>query len=502
MANITPRRDKNGDIVSYRIRVARGYDTAGNKLKPYEMTYRPDKGMTKRQIEKELNRQAVMFEEQCLQGLTGDARQKFGDYAAYVLDMKEKRGELRHHTVVRYRELLKRVDEGIGHIKLQNLRPQHLNSFYEQLSRNGLRKNGHKAVLKKDVDLPGMIHRLGYSSIDAFIKEKSNLSINTYRKAAGGETVMKDTAVKLCEALGEDVNDIFDLVTDERPLSPKTVREHHVLIHLILEQAVKEMIIPFNTADRATPPKAVRAKVNYFEKEEIANILIAAEQEPLKWKMLIHLMLVTGGRRGEVLGLTWDNVDFTFGRIHIEKTVNYESDTGIYIDITKTDRSARWIKLPDDTMKLLQQYKTEYYEPLRKAYGAEWKGTRDKNGLIHDDFLFVQDTAVSPGSPMHPDAVTGYCDKFSDKYGLKHINPHAFRHIAASLLYFAGMDTISISSYLGHAAPSTTQNLYAHVMAEAESRIAAAMGEIVITQRIQPSKSDIKTETSPESKAM
>ena len=115
MANITPRKNKNGEIVSYRIRVSRGYDTSGSKLKPYEMTYKPAKGATKRQIEKELNRQATIFEEQCKQGLTGDSRQKFGDYAVYVLDMKEQRGELRHHTVVRYRELLKRVNDGIGH---------------------------------------------------------------------------------------------------------------------------------------------------------------------------------------------------------------------------------------------------------------------------------------------------------------------------------------------------------------------------------------------------
>ena len=485
MANITPRKNKSGEIVSYRIRVSRGYDTAGQKLKPYEMTWRPHQGMTKRQIEKEVQRQATLFEEQCKQGLTGDGRQKFGEYAAYVLDLKEKRGELRHHTVVRYRELLKRVNDGIGHIKIQDIRPQHLNQLYEQLGKDGMRKDAHKAVIKDGVNLADIIHRTGSGNIERFLKEQAQLSVATYRSAVNGKSINIESAKKLAAALNTDVKRLFDLVTDNRPLSSKTIREHHVLIHLIMEQAVKEMLIPFNTADRATPPQAGKPKANYFEQDEITAILQAAESVPLKWKTILHLMLVTGGRRGEVLGLTWDCVDFIFERIHIEKTVNYESDTGIYIDDTKTERSARWIKLPPETMNLLQEYKQTYYDPLRIASGTAWLGLKDKEGILHDDFLFVQDSGANIGLPMHPDSVTGYCNDFSDKYGLKHINPHAFRHSAASLLYFAGMDSISISAYLGHATPSTTQNLYAHVIGEAQSRIASAMGEIVITKRIQ-----------------
>lgn len=498
MANITKRKNKSGEVVSYRIRVSRGYDTVGRKLKPYEMTYKPTAGMTKRQIEKELNRISTLFEEKCRQGLAGDSRQKFGDYAVYVLKLKEQRGELRHHTVVRYRELLKRVNEGIGHIKLQDLRPQHLNQLYEQLSKEGLRKGANKAFLKKDIDLSALIRKAGSCNIEMFVKEKAHISVSTYRTAANGKSITVGSANKIAAALNADVKKYFDLVADSRPLSPKTVREHHVLIHLILEQAVRESIIPFNTADRVTPPKADKAKANYFERDEITAILQAAENIPLKWKTIIHLMIVTGGRRGEVLGLTWSCVDFTFSRIYIDKTVNYESDTGIYVDTTKTERSTRWIKLPDETMQLLRQYKDEYYEPLRSCAGAAWSGMKDRDGQLHTDFLFVQDSGDNIGAPMHPDSVTGYCNRFSDKYNLKHINPHAFRHSAASLLYFAGMDTISISSYLGHAAPSTTQNLYAHVMQEAESRIAAAMGDIVITQRKE--KQNDEQEQSKQSK--
>lgn len=254
---------------------------------------------------------------------------------------------------------------------------------------------------------------------------------------------------------------------------------------MILHQAETELLIPYNPASKAKPPKAEKPKANYFEQEEITAILQAAENIPIKWRMMIHLLLVTGGRRGEVAGITWNNVDFQFGRIFIDKTVNYETDSGMYIDKPKTASSVRYIKLPEQTMKMLEQYRREYYNPLRTAFGDNWKGLKNKDGELISDFLFVQDSGENAGVPMHPDSITGYCNTFSDKFGLKHINPHAFRHSAASLLYFAGMDIISISGYLGHSSPSTTQNLYAHVMAEAQSRIAAAMGDIIVTSKIE-----------------
>lgn len=76
-------------MISYRIRVSRGYDLEGNKLKPYEMTFKPAPGMTRRQAEKEVQRQALLFEEQCRQGYAPDNRQTFAQYAAYAMQCKE-----------------------------------------------------------------------------------------------------------------------------------------------------------------------------------------------------------------------------------------------------------------------------------------------------------------------------------------------------------------------------------------------------------------------------
>ena len=91
-------------------------------------------------------------------------------------------------------------------------------------------------------------------------------------------------------------------------------------------------------------------------------------------------------------------------------------------------------------------------------------------------FVFCQDN----GSPMHPCSVTTWLARFSDRHGLPHINPHAFRHTMTSLLFFCGVDSVSISKRLGHSQVSTTTDIYAHVMEEADKRNADVLGEILL----------------------
>lgn len=149
MPNITPRVNKNGETTSYTIRVYHGYDSKGKRLKPYTMSYKPAQGMTAKQIEKEVQRQAMLFEEQCKLGYAPDSRQTFSQYAEYVLNSKTESGT-KHSTIKRYRELLERINKGIGHIKLTDLRPQHLSELYSQLRQSGLRK-GTRAILIIDI---------------------------------------------------------------------------------------------------------------------------------------------------------------------------------------------------------------------------------------------------------------------------------------------------------------------------------------------------------------
>ena len=135
MATIEKLSYKNG--VSYRISVSAGFDTSGRRIR-HRMTYKPEPGMTARQIEKAVQRAAADFERSIEQGFALDNRQTFAEYAEYVLDLKKRTG-LRPKTEDRYRELLGRINSAIGHLKLADIRPQHLNAFYKNLGEMGIR---------------------------------------------------------------------------------------------------------------------------------------------------------------------------------------------------------------------------------------------------------------------------------------------------------------------------------------------------------------------------
>ena len=150
MPSITPRKNKDGDIISYTIKVYHGYDSQGKRLKPYTMTYKPAPNMTAKQIEKELNRQATLFEEKCKTGFVLDNKQTFSEYAQYVIELKERTG-VKYKTIQSYKYLLERTNKAIGHIKLCDLRPQYLNKFYDMLSKEGVRDSEEKCIVKRDL---------------------------------------------------------------------------------------------------------------------------------------------------------------------------------------------------------------------------------------------------------------------------------------------------------------------------------------------------------------
>lgn len=258
-------------------------------------------------------------------------------------------------------------------------------------------------------------------------------------------SLYKGTASKICNSIGYikiknlRVSDLNEYYTNlSKTLSPKTILEYHLLISSTLGQAVKEGLLGHNIADRADIPKLSKKEVNYFQKDDIIKILNAANNENLKHKLLIYLFVFTGARRGEILGLKWDCIDFESNSIYIKNSVLYTKEHGIFEDTPKTIKSIRKIQIPQELTNLLIEYKNQ----------------------SNYDLLFCDKL----GKPLHPDSVNTYLSRFSKKYNLPHINSHAFRHTMASLLYSEGMDSVSISARLGHSKVSTTANIYSHVM--------------------------------------
>lgn len=456
MASIEKNQGKNG--ISYRITVYSGFDTNGKRIR-HRMTWKPEPGMTARQMEKAVHRAATDFERSIEQGYTLDNRHTFAEYAAYVIDLKERTGA-KHRTVEGYKQLLVRVNQAIGHMALQDIRAFHLNQFYINLAESGIRKMADRAVGK-----PEFRELLKEKKLSmAKLAKLTGMAESTVNQAGKGAPILREKAEAIAAAAQIDFNKLFTVQEHKEPLSNTSILAYHRFIHIVLAQAEKEMLVPYNAANKATPPQKEKSEVGTFQTSELIAIRDAAAQEPIKWQMVIHLLMITGCRRGEIVGLKWDRVNWEDSSIRIDTTLLYTPERGVFEDTTKT-RAERTIKLPKETMDLLRQYRVWQLETML-ACGDRWKDT---------PYVFTGEY----GGHMSPETLSGYLTSFERRYNLVHIHAHKFRHSMASILYYSGADPVSISKRLGHAQVSTTQNIYSHLIQQADIQSAERIADAI-----------------------
>ena len=213
-----------------------------------------------------------------------------------------------------------------------------------------------------------------------------------------------------------------------------------------------------------------RTGVQAFDGPELRHILECAKKEPLIWETLINLMVDTGCRRGEILGLKWDCVDLEEGSLIICRNLCYTPEAGIYLDTPKSGKS-RKIWLSPEVTALLRRLKEESRD--RVSAGGS---LTDEAGRSSGEAGFVF-TAGRDGGPMHPDTPTRHFARFGKKYGIEGFHPHKLRHSFASVAIQSGADIASVSEKLGHADKAITLRIYTHSNEEGQKRAGAIFRE-------------------------
>ena len=434
----------------YKITVSQGYDHKGKRIRHY-MSWIPDPGMTERQIKKELERQAVLFEEKILSGASVNANIRFSDFAEKF--MKEYADlYLKAKTVHGYRENLKRINQAIGHIKLSNLRTAHINSFYRNLQEEGVR-NRSIAVCK--VDLKALVGTQR-GAMTAFA-ERAGISRSTLKQAADGKMVSQSTAAAIAQALNTTPGKLFTLASHVEPLAPATVLSYHHTVSTILSRAVKWGYLASNPADNAEKPALGHREAAYLEEADARRLLELLQDEPIRWRIIITFDLFSGLRRGELLGLRWQDVDLDAHTITVRQTSNYIPERGVYTDTPKNETSIRPLLLSTPAVLMLLEYQ-RWQDAQREKLGDAWA---DQDGRVFTTEL---------GAPLFPDSVTQWFGKFVAWSGLPKVTVHSLRHTYATLMISDGAPLVVVSKQLGHAQTSTTANIYAHVIASAQAR--------------------------------
>lgn len=447
--------EKRGD--TYRIRVSAGYDINGDQIRP-SMTWRPEPGMTQRQIEKELERQKVLFDERVQSGqyISGDIR--LADFIEKWLNEYGK-AHLKATTYKNYRDCMKRILPALGHIPLCRLQPHHLISFYENLEEEGIRADTKYRPCK---DIRAILRERHIQQNQ--LAQTAALSIGTIKAVVKGGNVKRESAMAIAAALNMPLSALFEPVPAPGTLSGATALYYHRVLSSVLMTAVQWQVIIGNPCTRVKPPRAAHKEAKYLDDRQSLELLKCLEGEPLVYRTLFTVLLFSGMRRGEACGLAWEDIDFKHCLIDINKASLYLSDRGIFDDDTKTASSRRVIKLPDQAMELLTAYKVEQAKERLKL-GEKWT----ESGKVFTSWN---------GKPIHPDTVSGWFHDFIKRHDLPECTVHSLRHTNATLLIASGTDIKTVSKRLGHANVTTTGNIYTHAIKTADEMAADTLQDL------------------------
>lgn len=226
----------------------------------------------------------------------------------------------------------------------------------------------------------------------------------------------------------------------EKPLAAKTIRHHYCALGYIFSFALNKEYITKNPMDKVDCPKTQKKKVDAFTEEQARSFFGYLDECPIDFRCMLNLLITTGIRRGELMGLQWGDIDFDNHIISVNRNITYTPASGIVVSTPKTECSVRQIPVMPSVAAVLMEYRN----------GAEdWK----KN-----DFLFPKDG--NPSLARDPNSITRRVKRFMKLHGLPDMSPHDLRHSCATLLLSNGADIKSVQEILGHSNASTTLNFY------------------------------------------
>lgn len=238
-----------------------------------------------------------------------------------------------------------------------------------------------------------------------------------------------------------------------RGLSAKTVRNINQVISSAMDMAVRHKLILTNPTEGCELPKVEHREMKTLPAERLGAFLREAKESGVY--ELYYLDLATGLRRGELLGLKWEDIDLQNGVIHVRRQVA-RVDGEVKELPLKTKNSYRNISISQDAVAMLTQM-----EAHRSS-----------------DYVFPSST----GGPISPDSVNNMLHRVLKRAGLPSIRFHDLRHTFATLALQNGVDIKTVSGMLGHFSAGFTLDTYAHVTTSAQKEAARTMGNVLAVE--------------------
>ncbi|MCY9350689.1 site-specific integrase [Bacillus licheniformis] len=232
-------------------------------------------------------------------------------------------------------------------------------------------------------------------------------------------------------------------------LTPEYVQYIHSILKSSSKVAVEWKYIKNNFMDHVKAPRRTKKNVETWSIEECNTFLNRMRQQKDHIFMLYYLALYTGMRRGEILGLKWQDIDFEDKRIYVRNSLFYISGQGLVLQSTKTKSGNRNIAITKEDIEELKAYKIKKQEQLLQV-GMNLTG----NHFVISAF---------GGEPVNPNTIHKQFLYDIKLAGVKRIRFHDLRHTHATIMLEIGENSKVVSERLGHANTSITLDKYSHV---------------------------------------
>jgi len=259
-----------------------------------------------------------------------------------------------------------------------------------------------------------------------------------------------------------------------KPLSPTTVRHVHALLHRALGDGVRWGRLQRNPADAADPPQVTRAgakEMKTWSAGQLRTFLDTTKDERLG--AVWHVLATTGMRRGEALGLHWEDVDLDgangTGPVLRVRQALVSAGYKVSLSEPKTQRGRRTIALDTGTVTVLRKWRDR-----QKAEAQEWRELWTNTGLV-----FTRED----GTAWHPDRISKLFEQAVSASGLPRVRLHDLRHTHASLALGASISPKVISDRLGHSTTAFTMDTYSHYLPALAQDAADKIAALVAAER-------------------
>ena len=304
-------------------------------------------------------------------------------------------------------------------------------------------------TLEEMASIAGTVEELLLSFIQSLEGKREPKTIERYALDVNNYLIPILGKIKLSQLSSDIIEIAYTQIKKDFSLSDNSMAHCHATLRGAIKRGMRHKKIAVNPLVNVDSPKRKRVQIQPLSEPQMLTILdYSSKNESAMWSAMWRLHLLTGFRQGEVLGLTWEDLDFSEGTLRLHRQLQRQSGKGLVLKSLKADANKRTIRLDEPTLALLKAWKVEQAE--FRLHLGHWG---------EHNFIFTN----SVGKPMEPRKAAKRWAELLKVLGIDHLKLHGARHTFATVMLQKNVDTKVVSHYLGHTDISTTQNIYQHV---------------------------------------